>query len=306
MFLLDRKQTAVLLSAALFNVPAMAAPVAKDAGKVFDAPYLSAPAVGEDQAQVVYYRAQGAVQRQSAAHVYVDREFHTGLLPGGHTTLCVAPGLHTLGAYLDDMPLYKGKHSDLYQASLQGGKTYFLKVREDGNTFPQPVHREEAERELATSRAQAHVVSRASAVEACRHYDYLVDTSRFKRYELSGDVVFNFGKSGPQDISAAGHQALNQLVSALRRDDAQIKQMQVVGHTDPIGDEAANQQLGQRRADTLRSLLIAKGIPESIISASSAGNREPVVYSCYGNREQRIACFAPNRRVVVTVELGQR
>lgn len=306
MFLLNRNQAAVLIGAALFNFPAMANLPKPVSGKVFDATYEPVAAVGDDQAQVVYYRALGGVQRKSAAHVYVDREFHTGLLPGGHTTFCVAPGTHTLGAYLDEMPTYKGKRSDLYQATLQGGKTYYLRVREDAtNTFPLPIARDKAEEELATSRMQVHAVSRAASVEACRHYDYLVDESRFKRYELSSDVLFAFGKSGQQDISKAGHQAIVRLIADLHRDDAQIKHVQVVGHTDPIGDEAKNQHLGQQRADTLRELLIGQGIPESIVSAASAGNREPVVYSCYGNRAQQVACYAPNRRVVVKVELGR-
>lgn len=308
MFLHNRKQTAVLLSAALFTASAhaLAVPAGTVAGKVFDGTYVSVPPIGEDQAQVVYYRVEHGVQRKSAAHLYIDREFHTGLLPGGYASFCLAPGPHTLGAYLDDMPDYKGKRSDLYQASLLGGQTYYLRVREDGNTFPQPIKREEAERELVTSRAQAHALSRASAVEQCRHYGYLVDESRFKRYDLSSDVLFAFGKSGSRDISVAGRTAVRALIDELQQDDAQIRQVQVIGHTDPIGDAARNQQLGQARADTLRDLLIEGGIPDSLISAASAGNREPVVFSCYGSRVQQIACYAPNRRVVVKVELGKQ
>lgn len=305
MFLPNRKQAVVLLSMALFSLPVAAAPAGTVPGKVFDATYAPVPPIGEDQAQVVYYRVQQGVQRQGAAHLYVDREFHTGLLPGGYATFCLAPGSHTLGAYLDDTPDYKGKRSDLYLATLQGGQTYYLRVREDGNTFPQPVKREEAERELVATRAQAHALSRAASIEACRYYEYLVDSSRFKSYELSSDVLFAFGKSDRQDISRAGRQALSGLIDELHRDDAQIKHIQVVGHTDPIGDEAKNQQLGQARANTLRDLLIAEGIGESIISAASSGNREPVVFSCYGSRTQQIACYAPNRRVVIKVELGR-
>ena len=305
MFLPTRKHTAVLLSAAMLVSSAMAAPVGTVPGRVFDDTYVAVPPIGEDQAQVVYYRTQEGIQRKGAAHVYVNREFHTGLLPGGYSTFCLAPGSHTLGAYLDDIPDYKGKRSDLYQATLQGGKTYYLRVREDGNTFPQPIKREEAERELVSSRLQAHALSRAESIEGCRHYDYLVDESRFKHYELSGDVVFAFGQSGPQHITAAGRTAVRDLIEELQRDNAQIRHVQVVGHTDPIGDEAKNQHLGQLRANTLRDLLIAAGIPDSLISAASAGNREPVVFSCYGSRAEQIACYAPNRRVVVKVELGR-
>lgn len=303
MILQHRKKSAVLLSATLFASSVFAYPTTKGAGKVFAGTYVSVPPIGEDQTQVVYYRMAEGVQRQGAAHVYVDREFHSGLLPGGYSAFCLVPGAHTLGAYLDDTPEYKGKRSDLYMANLQGGKTYYLRVREDGSTFPQPVTREVAESELVDTRDQIHAMSRASAVEACRHYDYLTDESRFKRYELSSDVLFASGASGRRDISPAGHKAVQELINELRQDHAQVRHVQVVGHTDPIGDEAFNQQLGQARADTLRDLLIAGGIPDSLISSVSAGNREPLVFTCYGNQVQQEACYAPNRRVVVKVEL---
>jgi len=303
MFLQCRKKTTALLSATLFTGFVFATPTTNVAGKVFAGTYVSVPPIGEDQTQVVYYRMAEGVQRQGAAHIYIDREFHSGLLPGGYSAFCLAPGAHTLGAYLDDTPEYKGKRSDLYQATLHGGKTYYLRVREDGNTWPQPVARQEAERELVNTRDQVHAISRASSVEACRHYAYLTDESRFKRYELSSDVLFASGAFGRKDISAAGHKAVQDLINELRQDHAQVRHVQVVGHTDPIGDEAYNQKLGQARADTLRDLLIAGGIPDSLISSASAGNREPLVFTCYGDRWQQAACYAPNRRVVVKVEL---
>lgn len=303
MFLQRRKKTAALLSAALLACPVVAAPATEVARKVFAGAYVKVPPIGDDQTQVVYYRMEQGVQRKGAAHLYVDREFHSGLLPGGYSAFCLAPGAHTLGAYLDDTPEYKGKRSDLYQATLQGGKTYYLRVREDGNTWPQPVARQEAERELVNTRDQIHAVSRASSVEACRHYAYLTDESRFKRYDLSSDVLFASGASARKDISAAGYKAVQGLINELRQDHAQVRHVQVVGHTDPIGEESYNQKLGQARADTLRDMLIAGGIPDSLISSTSAGNREPLVFTCYGDRAQQTACYAPNRRVVVKVEL---
>jgi OOP family OmpA-OmpF porin len=275
------------------------------AGRVFHTAYLGLPPVAVDQVQVVYYRSKQEVQRKSAAHVYIDRQFHTALLPGGYTSFCLAPGSHTLGAYLDDAPTYLGKSSDLYQANLEGGQTYYLKVREDGNTFPLPVKREEAERELGATRSQMHVLSRANSVEACRYYQYLKDEARFKHYTLASDVLFAYGRSDYADISAAGREAIGRLLGELQRDDAQIKHIQVTGHTDPFGSEADNQLLGERRASTVRQMLIDGGIPESILSAESAGNREPVVHTCYGPRVEQISCYAPNRRVAIRVELSR-
>lgn len=290
------------LGAVLVVPVGQAAPVV---GKVFAHHYQELPPVGTDQAQVVYFRPLEGIQRQGAAHVYVDREFHTGLLPGGYTRFCLAPGPHVLGAYLGDAPSYLGKSLHLYQATLEGGRTYFLKVREDGNHFPLPVEREQAEPYLAQSRAQAHALSRASAVEACRHFDYLQDETRFKNYQLSSDVLFAFGKGEYQDISGAGRAAVAQWLTTLRKDDAQIRSIRVQGHTDPMGDEARNQLLGLQRAESVRQLLIELGLPESIISAQSFGHRELLVHSCYGTLAQQIACYAPNRRVALRVELSR-
>lgn len=50
--------------------------------KVFYPPYQEAAPVAVGQVQVIYYRPVLSAQRQSAAHVCIDRQFHTGLLPG--------------------------------------------------------------------------------------------------------------------------------------------------------------------------------------------------------------------------------
>lgn len=277
----------------------------QQAGRVFYAAYVGLPPVAVDQAQVVYYRSKGGVQRAGAAHVYVDREFHTGLLPGGFTSFCLVPGSHTLGAYLVDAPSYKGKNTDLYLANLEGGRTYYLKVREDGNTAPMSMNREDAEGELQSTRLQLHALSRASKVEACRYYEYLKDDARFKHYSLGSDVLFAYGKSDYRDISAAGRNAISELLGELQRDRAQIKQVQVTGHTDPFGSAADNQLLGERRANTVRQMLIDGGIAESILSTTSAGSREPVIHTCYGPKVEQISCYAANRRVAIRVELNR-
>ncbi|MGY2297158.1 OmpA family protein [Pseudomonas yamanorum] len=299
---------AVLLGTALLCAPPSLAQTPKPgqvAGRVFYSAYLGLPPVAVDQVQVVYYRTQVEVQRKGAAHVYVDRQFHTGLLPGGFTSFCMAPGSHTLGAYLNDAPTYLGKNTDLYQTNLEGGHTYYLKVREDGNTFPEPVKREVAERELGLTRLQVHVLSRAASVEACRYYEHLKDDARFKHYSLPGDVLFPSGKSDRADLSSAGREAIGQLLSQLRTDDAQIKHIQVTGHTDALGSDSDNELLGGRRANTVMQMLMDGGIPESLLTSNSSGSRDPVISTCYGPRAEQLSCYAPNRRVTLRVELRE-
>ncbi|MFJ2713267.1 hypothetical protein ACIOZM_20620 [Pseudomonas sp. NPDC087346] len=135
--------------------------------QAFGDQYIPVAPVSAGQAQVVYYRSATVGAQNGALHVYVDREFHAGLLPGGYTAFCVAPGSHTLGAYLNDAPDYKGKNTELYSAHLEGGMTYFLKAGEGANGVPQAVKRADAEKELASMHKQIQALSRASSVRAC-------------------------------------------------------------------------------------------------------------------------------------------
>ena len=255
-------------------------------GQVFGAGYSQVAPVVNGQAQVVYYRPGMAGQARGAAHVYVDRQFHASLLPGGYSAFCVAPGEHALGAYVNDAPAYKGKSAEVYSANLEGGKTYFLQVREDGNGMPLAVERSQAERELAGLRTQTHTLSRAAAVQPCAHQPQ----ARYKDYTLAGDVLFAFGKSGYGDISPAGRVAITRLIDQLQSENAWLERVVVVGHTDPIGSQAANQALGQKRADTVRQMLVAGGISAAAVTAQSAGSSEPISQGCSnGSKAERTA-----------------
>lgn len=292
-----------LLSAALASAQFATAEEFKPgtvAGKTFGNAYSQVAPVPDRQVQVVYYRPNSMGTRQGAAHVYVDREFHAALTPGGFSAFCVAPGQHSLGAYVNDAPQYKGKSTDVFSASLEGGKTYFLRVREDGYGAPQAVTREEAERELSATRQQVQALSRASAVMACDYQP--MAQPQFKDYALSGDVLFAFGKSGTPDMSYQGREAIRQLAAQLKLENTHLNGIEVIGHTDPIGSASANHLLGLKRAQTVRGLLLSEGLPAGKITASSAGSDQPVSNGCYGSRAEQIACHSPDRRVVVRVD----
>lgn len=266
--------------------------------KIFGTQYSTVAPVSDRQAQIVYYRANDGQAQKGAAHVYVDREFHTGLLPGGYSAFCVTPGSHSLGAYVNDAPLYKGKTSNVFAANLEGGKTYFLRVREDSISAPQTITRVDAERELTGMRLQTQALSRASTVQAC---DHLPMTEAHKDYALSSDVLFAFGKSGYKNISTEGREAIRQLISQVQQENGNLDRVEVVGHTDPIGSSASNYLLGLKRAQTVRRMLVESGFPASAVIASSAGSSEPANNGCYGSRAEQIKCYAEDRRVVVRV-----
>lgn len=71
--------------------------------------------------------------------------------------------------------------------------------------------------------------------------------------------------------------------------------IQVVGHTDNTGNANANMQLGQKRADFVKSYLVRNGILQENIATSSKGQNEPIADNA--TEEGR----AKNRRIVVTI-----
>jgi OOP family OmpA-OmpF porin len=250
---------------------------------------------GNQQSQVIYYRGD-VPGGTDAALVYVDGEFQAALLPGMFTRFCVAPGSHTLGAYIHDAPRYQGKTDEGFRATLKAGKTYFVRVDADVNGRPQPVHRVEAEKELSEVRLQKHALSRASAVVAC---DY--DQAPQVDYIFSSDVLFNFGKSGINDVQTDGRRSIEALVARLKQDQVENNRIEIIGHTDGIGQRARNLQLGADRAATVQQLMLSQGLPAKNLTTRSVANDEPVVQCARGSRAEQIRCNAPNRRVVVRV-----
>jgi outer membrane protein OmpA-like peptidoglycan-associated protein len=69
----------------------------------------------------------------------------------------------------------------------------------------------------------------------------------------------------------------------------------VIGHTDTMGSAAGNFQLGLRRANAIRTLLIQSGISANLIDVSSHGEADLLIKTADEVFEPR------NRRVEITV-----
>jgi len=82
---------------------------------------------------------------------------------------------------------------------------------------------------------------------------------------------------------------LDDLASILQRYDG--VNLTVEGHTDSDGDDAYNQDLSQRRTNTVKNYLISKGIAESRLTAIGYGESQPVAPN------KTAAGKAKNRRV---------
>jgi outer membrane protein OmpA-like peptidoglycan-associated protein len=71
--------------------------------------------------------------------------------------------------------------------------------------------------------------------------------------------------------------------------------LQIEGHTDSVGSDDFNQQLSERRADSVRDYLAEQGVPGSTISARGFGKTQPVASNDTPEGRQR------NRRVELVV-----
>jgi OOP family OmpA-OmpF porin len=122
-----------------------------------------------------------------------------------------------------------------------------------------------------------------------------------RTFSLSADALFPFDRA---TLTPTGVSTINNFARDL--DEVAYNSVRVEGHTDPLGSDAYNQDLSQRRADTVEGQLVSDGVPSDRISAQGYGESRLKVTEadCAGarNRAALIECYQPNRRVEVTVE----
>lgn len=95
------------------------------------------------------------------------------------------------------------------------------------------------------------------------------------------------------EVTAASRSTLDELFAAVAK--RQAVEVQVTGHTDRVGSIADNDRLSLQRAESVRDMLIKRGINSNFLRAVGRGEREPLVPTPDEQPEPR------NRRVEVIV-----
>jgi outer membrane protein OmpA-like peptidoglycan-associated protein/uncharacterized protein YidB (DUF937 family) len=80
---------------------------------------------------------------------------------------------------------------------------------------------------------------------------------------------------GAAEIPAASYGFLNAAAAALKAAPADTR-VEVGGHTDNVGDPAANMQLSERRARAIRDYLVQQGVNAALLTAQGYGDTRPV------------------------------
>jgi outer membrane protein OmpA-like peptidoglycan-associated protein len=111
---------------------------------------------------------------------------------------------------------------------------------------------------------------------------------------LSGSVLFVSNKS---DLLPGAQVKLNEVADALTKQDGESK-IVVEGHTDSQGTASYNQDLSQRRAQSVRDYLVTRGIASDRVTSQGFGLTRPIADNA--TAEGR----ANNRRVEIVVQPG--
>lgn len=111
--------------------------------------------------------------------------------------------------------------------------------------------------------------------------------------EVENEVTIYFPfNSSVKDQNAKVDEYLNKLAERLKQTQEKIS---ITGHTDDVGEEASNQQLGLQRAASIRGILTKLGIDQNRILIDSKGERQPATSNESEEGRHR------NRRTVLNI-----
>jgi outer membrane protein OmpA-like peptidoglycan-associated protein len=132
-----------------------------------------------------------------------------------------------------------------------------------------------------------------------------VDTDPDK-ITFSADALFDFDKA---ILKSEGKQSLDNLMAKLG--NVKYDVIVAVGYTDRIGNEGYNKRLSVRRANAVKSYLVAnKGVDASNVFVDGKGEANPVTgTTCIGkgmSTKKLIACLQPDRRVEIEIAVMKK
>ena len=116
---------------------------------------------------------------------------------------------------------------------------------------------------------------------------------------LPADALFHFDRGGPGDLLPGGPNAIAD--AAARLGAQSYSHIEVHGYTDRLGSAQHNAALSRQRAETVRDMLVQRGVPGDHISAVGLGARDPVSHCGKLARDALVRCLQPDRRVEIVV-----
>jgi peptidoglycan-associated lipoprotein len=208
-----------------------------------------------------------------------------------------------------------GEHMSEASLRLVGndGTNVKTQIRKDG-TYRLKLKKDTDYAMLVTSRGYLNAAHTLTTEGLTDSYTYTKD---FSLSPISKPVKMDniFFKFGSWELTPDSEQGLNTLIKLLN-DNPNIT-IELAAHTDLVGQHTANQELSQKRAQSVVKYLIDHGIEPERLTAVGYGEEKPVVVDAFLhkqhsflpmnqvldetfiltlNREQQEVCNALNRR----------
>ena len=120
-----------------------------------------------------------------------------------------------------------------------------------------------------------------------------------QKVTLAADALFDFNKA---DLRPEGKAKLDKLANDIK--GIKLEVILAVGHADRLGDDAYNQKLSEKRAASVKSYLVSKGVDANRVYAEGKGEKQPVTKpdQCKGPKSKKVVdCLQPDRRVEIEV-----
>jgi outer membrane protein OmpA-like peptidoglycan-associated protein len=231
-----------------------------------------------------------------------------------------------------DAEVRRRQEADQARAAAEAAKAEAVRMKQEAEQASQDAVRQKQEAEQARAAAlQQQQVAQAAAEQAAR--DRAAAVSQQRAAEAEAEKARQAAAQAEAEKAQLRAQLLSQLNSILQTRDsarglivnmsdvlfdtgsytlkpgareklAKISgivlahpglNLQIEGHTDSVGSDEFNQQLSERRADSVRDFLADQGVPGSAISARGFGKTQPVAGNDTPEGRQR------NRRVELVV-----
>jgi len=189
-----------------------------------------------------------------------------------------------------DRQAQQKRDADLAAARAEQAR---LRAELQGQQARQEAERQRKEREAADlARRRAEDEKRELRAGLLKQFNSILETRDTTRGLVvnMGDVLFDTGKF---NLRPTAREALAKLSGIVLSHPG--LRLEIEGHTDSVGSDEFNQELSQKRAESVQGYLLAQHIPENAITAIGLGKTSPVASNDTSQGRQR------NRRVEIVV-----
>jgi len=118
------------------------------------------------------------------------------------------------------------------------------------------------------------------------------------RIDLSADVLFDFDKA---DLKPAAEQTLSKAAALIQEKAKKGASLRVEGHTDAKGNDAYNQKLSERRAESVKNWFVAHGVTGVSFTTAGFGAKRPVAPNAKPDGSDDPEGRQKNRRVEIVI-----